>query len=218
MTKSQLREKGPQTKPCVVCAEEIKSAARICTHCNSYQDWRADLSMSSTILSLLIALASILTVAVPVVMNAVTPKDSNISISFEGASETNMDILAFNSGTKPGTVRYPIYLTVSVPNQGSARIPLDFSLGVVSPAAYIDPNKSSLLVFNVNMRHDAKVEPPDMLAVLNSFDTYYNKATCAVTVTKTDFSEKTSPESDHFECRELLPLFGSIQWKESPPN
>ena len=118
-----------------------------------------------------------------------------------------MDILAFNSGTKPGTVRYPIYLTVSVPNQGSARIPLDFSLGVVSPAAYIDPNKSSLLVFNVNMRHEAKVEPPDMLAVLNSFDTYYNKATCTVTVTKTDFSEKTSPESDHFECRELLPLF-----------
>ena len=73
-------------KACKVCAEEIKKAARICIKCNSYQDWRANLSVSNTVLALLVALISVLTAAVPALKQTFTPKNSSISVTFQGAN------------------------------------------------------------------------------------------------------------------------------------
>ena len=36
------------TKPCKVCGEAIKTTAKKCIHCDSYQDWRAYLNFGST--------------------------------------------------------------------------------------------------------------------------------------------------------------------------
>jgi hypothetical protein len=69
------------TKPCKVCGEAIKKVARICIHCNNYQDWRAEVNVSSTVLALLVALASVLSWAVPVITTALTPKNSDLIFS-----------------------------------------------------------------------------------------------------------------------------------------
>jgi hypothetical protein len=52
--------------PCNQCKQPIPAGARLCAHCNSYQDWRSYLSFSSTVLALLVALFTILTSAAPV--------------------------------------------------------------------------------------------------------------------------------------------------------
>jgi hypothetical protein len=93
------------TRPCKICAEPIKIAARKCIHCDSYQDWRSKINFSSTVLSLVVALVSVLTVAVPVVIQTLTPKDSNLKFQIAGASEDTLSILVTNSGTRPGFVR-----------------------------------------------------------------------------------------------------------------
>jgi len=53
-------------KPCKTCGEEIKITALKCIHCDSFQDWRSSLSFGSTVLSLLVALVSVLTFAAPI--------------------------------------------------------------------------------------------------------------------------------------------------------
>jgi uncharacterized membrane protein len=92
------------TKPCNVCGEAIKLAARKCIHCESYQDWHADIGMSSTVLSLLIALISVLTISVPVVRNALTPKNSNLEYSYQGTASKVITVLVANTGIRTGDV------------------------------------------------------------------------------------------------------------------
>src|SRR5258708_30177036 len=50
---------------CVTCREKIERGAKICIRCNQFQDWRRFFGLSSTILSLLVALVSVLSIAIP---------------------------------------------------------------------------------------------------------------------------------------------------------
>jgi hypothetical protein len=75
-------------KPCKVCGEAIKRSARKCIHCDSYQDWHANIGMSTTVLSLLVALVAVLTPAVPVMKTTFSSKNSSLSFSLQGVDET----------------------------------------------------------------------------------------------------------------------------------
>jgi hypothetical protein len=55
---------------CLVCREDIQEGAKKCIHCDSYQDWRRYFSVGTVVLSLLIALFSVLTTLIPVVLDA----------------------------------------------------------------------------------------------------------------------------------------------------
>ena len=104
MTHSK-HDEVPATKPCRVCGEDIKLAARKCVHCESWQDLRGELlSASTTTLSLLVALISVATVAIPVVQKATASKDSSLEFAFEVATDTEILILATNRGDRPGVV------------------------------------------------------------------------------------------------------------------
>jgi hypothetical protein len=94
----------PDTKPCKVCAEPIKRAARICNHCSSYQDWRGHLGMGQNVLALLVALISVGTVFVPVLSDYLTPKNSDFAFSLQSTEPHQISILASNRGSRPGTV------------------------------------------------------------------------------------------------------------------
>lgn len=54
---------------CVACRLEIENGATKCVHCGSYQSWRGSIALSSTILSLLVALVSVTTVLIPTLMS-----------------------------------------------------------------------------------------------------------------------------------------------------
>src|SRR5215467_12617372 len=85
-----------EIKSCKVCGEDIKKEARKCTHCDSYQDWRANVGFSNTVLSLLVALCSVLTVAVPVILDTVTPKNSDLRFAYHGISDHSITVLVTN--------------------------------------------------------------------------------------------------------------------------
>src|SRR5437660_570837 len=73
-------------KHCKACQEPINRNARKCIHCQGEQgEIRRRLAFSSTVLALLVALISVLTAAAPVLKEALTPKNSDIELSFQGA-------------------------------------------------------------------------------------------------------------------------------------
>jgi hypothetical protein len=100
-----LGDLPPGTKRCDVCQEPINSAARKCVHCGSDQGWRSRLTISSTMLSLVIALLSVLTVAVPVIATLWTPQNSDLVLAFQGTTADDVFVLVSNQGIRPGSVR-----------------------------------------------------------------------------------------------------------------
>ena len=152
MSETATTPNTSDTKPCKMCGEAIKNAARVCIHCQNYQDWRAEINLSSTILALLVALGSVLTVAVPVIVTALTPKTSSLSFSNQGAANRVITILASNSGVRPGTVRNHFGLLVMTKTHGA--IPIEFSInGFGGGAAIIEPGKTQLLELIPDFRH-----------------------------------------------------------------
>jgi hypothetical protein len=102
------------TKPCLTCAEPIKKQATICIHCNTYQDWRRRLTFSGTILSLLVALFGVLTVALPAISDFITPKNSHIFARYQGTHGNVITALVTNSGIRAGTIHdAKLYITLS---------------------------------------------------------------------------------------------------------
>lgn len=93
------------TKPCRLCQEDIKATATYCIHCHNFQNWRGRLSLSSTVLSLLVALTAVVTAAVPVIQAAVTPKNSEIRFSLQTVSQEGFSAFVSNTGIRPGTVQ-----------------------------------------------------------------------------------------------------------------
>lgn len=99
--------KAPQRVPqgrCTTCLEPIKPGAKKCLRCDSYQDWRRHLSISSSVLALLVALVSVLTFAIPVFKSATTPKDSSIQVSLQRIVDDDIYLLATNSGIRSGSI------------------------------------------------------------------------------------------------------------------
>lgn len=75
MAETHIGELPPGTKRCKVCAEPINISAKKCIHCQSDQEWTSRLGFSATVLSLLVALITVLTAAIPVIRDAITPRD-----------------------------------------------------------------------------------------------------------------------------------------------
>src|SRR5262249_52769347 len=86
---------------CLVCREEIASGAAKCVHCDSYQDWRRFMNLSTPILSLLIALISVLTVAVPVVERVLTRKKALVRLTVTSCGAQRLRMLVYNAGNIP---------------------------------------------------------------------------------------------------------------------
>ena len=94
---------GP-TKPCRVCALPIPAAARKCTECDSFQDWRGGFSVSTTMLSLIIAVVTSTAAAIPAIRDATALQDSDISIRYLSRNRDFLSFAAVNQGTKAGFV------------------------------------------------------------------------------------------------------------------
>ncbi len=104
-------------KKCKICKENISRNVVVCPHCNSFQNWRRHLGLSSTFLSILLALISVLTVFITVASNSMTKNDSDIDASVvswqrvffnkqgEMAQVLATDIFVTNNGKKPGAIK-----------------------------------------------------------------------------------------------------------------
>ena len=131
---------------CKVCAARINQSAQKCTKCHSYQDWRRYLAFSSSVLALLVALASVLSFAVPVWREAFLAKNSKIDVQFHQNIRSNVYLILANSGQRPGAIG-EVKMVVTVGRQ-PYHFPL-VSLGgpeVVDPASlFVAAGKSKYL-------------------------------------------------------------------------
>ena len=88
--------------------------ARKCIHCDSFQDWRRHLNISSTVLALMIALISVISLSYPIFRELWISDDSEIHLNFiRVKSDSTLQFLASNSGNRPGLVLGHGFLMVS---------------------------------------------------------------------------------------------------------
>jgi hypothetical protein len=136
-------ETMPTTKPCKICGEEIKLTATLCIHCKSYQDWRSPFGFSTTVLSLCVALVSVLTVALPVIKGVVIPANSALTWTVQGATQDTVYVLVSNRGSGPGSVAHgALYL------DGTPSIILDLAQDLPT-VRVIEAGKSELIEYRV---------------------------------------------------------------------
>ena len=95
---------GGEKSTCVVCREEISKGALKCTHCDSYQDWRRYFGVSTTALSLLIALISVATTFYQVVKFA-APKRSEIRALEVRKERDYLQLAVTNTGNAVAIIR-----------------------------------------------------------------------------------------------------------------
>lgn len=110
----------PPTKTCIVCANDIPTAAVKCTKCGSYQDFRRYFEFSNSTLALLIALISVIGLAHKNIQDLykaifVDPLQPNIVAHIRSIKVEKMSVVFHNNAASRITIgqgivcRVPIY-------------------------------------------------------------------------------------------------------------
>ena len=134
---------------CLACFEEINIDATKCKHCGSFQDWRKNIILSNSILALLIALISVVSLSIPVFTEAFKNKNSNIILSYQTIKYGHaITILASNTGTRPGGVSTAI-LEVRGQDDNVIKIPVEGS-NWAGATTFIKENDSVQLRYDLS--------------------------------------------------------------------
>ncbi len=83
---------------CRTCCEEIADGAKKCTHCGSFQNYRRFFTISSTALSLLIALLSVSGLVLPNLIDAMKHPEAEVTFTIAHADSDRIWVLAKNAG------------------------------------------------------------------------------------------------------------------------
>jgi hypothetical protein len=89
---------------CRTCREPIRPGARKCTKCDSFQDWRRFLTLSTSALALVIALISVTSALGPGIVRLFAGERSALTVSYIAPVDGGILLLASNPGTRPAVV------------------------------------------------------------------------------------------------------------------
>jgi hypothetical protein len=95
-----------------------------CTECGSFQNWRRVLSFSSEILALLIALISVLGIAIPEFAKWLN-RHSHTQVRIVGGSEEDLLVVVMNTGREPSTAYMFHASFTNVPIRDADLFPVD---------------------------------------------------------------------------------------------
>ena len=179
-----------KNKQCPSCREYINVAATKCTHCGSFQNWRRHLNFSSSLLSLMVALISVATVFITVVMNSTTKKNSEIHASIINWQRSfitdgqmypvlTVELFVSNSGQRPGAVK-----TIAIRGEGDSQFQFLRSVVSTSNTVYahdkvesqiVEPGKTLLLKEHLKSsltvdEFESKYANSDLRVVVVNFD------------------------------------------------
>ena len=104
MPKVVLDEAPGPHKACRICARPIPVEAKKCADCLSYQDWRSSLGVSTTVLSMLVALVSVVAAATPGFVSLLAGQDSKLAFGAPAMRRGAFLQFASNAGARPGVV------------------------------------------------------------------------------------------------------------------
>lgn len=93
-----------KTVQCTQCKSEIPEGAKICSTCNSYQDWRGIIPFSNTVLALLTALVSVIGIAAPTMYKIVHKPRSEAILTMPSVDGTTLRLVAINRGDAPASI------------------------------------------------------------------------------------------------------------------
>ena len=186
------------TRPCRVCGEEIKTSARKCVHCGSYQDLRSHLSSdTTTILSLVVAIISLSITAIPVISNALKGESSNFSFSLQSPSEKAIPVFVSNSGARPGTI-WKVELTLARLDSAKwEQHELTSTDDGLRWPLVIEAGSSKLFSFSYPVPHDNFEIPYDY------------RGDCRLVVFYTDFGGTDGAIRQRFRCDRITPFLAA---------
>src|SRR6266566_8183640 len=93
-----------KTSRCRVCGEPIYPKAKRCNACRAYQDWRRYFNFSAVVLSLLVALISVISAVGPRMISWLTPLGSILEIKEYNYSTNAITLFVENKGNRPGLI------------------------------------------------------------------------------------------------------------------
>lgn len=107
---------------CVACRTEIEDEASKCVHCDSFQNWRRHLNISTSVLSLLVALTSVSAIVVPKIVETFHTPRSQLEIALTRAGPLQFDLVRVGGGadTVHENPRF-LAIDVLVTNLGDAK-------------------------------------------------------------------------------------------------
>ena len=170
---------------CAVCRESILYGARKCTHCDSFQDFRRWINISSSVLALLVALVSVLSVVLPDVVAFFEEEYSETRADLHAIENVLVNIVATNVGTKPSVFsRCDLILHNGEAEEFRATLEPQFATVIVYPGA------TQNVVF--------RLFPPDHAALADWAEANGEDATGQVVVSLREYGEKakTLPSFD----------------------
>jgi len=129
---------------CKFCKSEIDPDAILCKHCGKFQNWRAYLPFSNTIISLLIALISITALTIPVFMEAFHKPNSKMTFQIISRGEAYNNFLVLTSiitniGDKPGNLgpaRFKMFIDNERVASGRAEV-IKLEKDIIFPNDYL---------------------------------------------------------------------------------
>src|SRR5262245_23182995 len=145
---------SPPQQLCRACKSPMPAGANKCTECSSLQDWRRYLDSSGIVLSLLVALTSLLTFAIPVWKETLVAKVAKPNAALIEVDDSGLATIAVtNGGNAPAVLEDIIF--------GTDEAVVSFDLASVPPdERIVGPN--SIRAFSLR------------LAIANSVDSVWS--------------------------------------------
>jgi hypothetical protein len=98
-------EPRPETlSRCLSCQEPIHPKAKLCKTCKSYQDWRRHFNFSAVVLSLLVALISVISAVGPRIISWLPPFGSRLEVKSFYYSTDAIVLIVENEGNQAGHI------------------------------------------------------------------------------------------------------------------
>jgi hypothetical protein len=188
MAGAHVGELPPGTKPCKICREPINSEARKCIHCQSSQSFLSGLAVSATMMSLLVALVSVLSAAVPAMRSLLTPVNSDLVFVPQGVTAQTVSVLVSNRGIRPGSLR-----SGAVELDNGALLQLHICDLPKNEPRIIDAGKTEL----VRMYSSAQLESPA------------DAKECLLGIINTDFRGVDRRDTVKLHCGNVLPFLSA---------
>lgn len=189
-----------ESKRCKFCRANMPADAIYCAKCENFQDWRRNLTLSSTVLALLVALASVLGTAVPAIETALTPKNADFRFSVQSVSQDGFSTFISNAGIRPGTILPGAHLRIL---EAGGKTRTAMLRGQVLDEEIVPPGSSMLreyhlLPMNYNAATGSSVREVD-----DTFIKTGHEVSCEVTFLATDFLGHSKMRTIPFDCDKM---------------
>lgn len=183
----RLANRKVAKKNCRVCQERISALATKCPHCSSYQDWRVRISPVNMALALLVALVSVVSMAVPMVKSALTPDNSQLAITYLDRADVTVPIVVSNKGSRPAVISSKAGLKMFFGDSGASHGLLLSAMDQSRGDLLIPENSSKQYFYMMDSQQPLSNIYPDLVADIKRGA---KLTKCVFVITHLDFQGK----------------------------